>query len=400
MDLKTIVILVVALVIVFFLIFEINAFKTDMNRKFADIDIIMEKQHDDMKTTLKKEILNVTVKFKTYTSELIQQIRTMNNIEKQTVTMMSDHFIEIESNDDKHQIPYLSEMNQVVDENKRKDANDSELYMSETSDANGDRCDFKVKDMDNNILTSTKISDGSPKNTASPKQKLSDKNNKIQVCSPVCTGNENDAMGKENNIENRSSDDEVIDICDNKEDMVNSANGETEENEADKNKETKRKKKSINNDDEEVSQSKMEIMSKTLHKLKKIQASMIHDDESSQEITIGTTNKGTSLAITSGKKNKGIVENLSICTRGDDSNSVISSNYVSNKLSKGVPNDNDSINSQKEKNTFKLKSISRYSKNDLDCIAKSKGIKIPDGSSKVVIYEAIKKANAPNISHQ
>lgn len=197
MDVKFVVLLVVALAIVFLLVSEINALKTDMDKKFNEIDSILEKHNEDLKVTLKKETLTGAAKFKTYTSEMLQQIRTMNIIEKQPV-MMSDHFIEVDSVEQTENpenlnnplatttknahacIPYLSEMNptqydgknsdrkkedvknnkHIQNKDKKEDTKESGLYMSETEQSEEDQ--FKVKDEKNNVLNSTKMSDGKP----------------------------------------------------------------------------------------------------------------------------------------------------------------------------------------------------------------------------------------------
>src|SRR5205807_1187011 len=88
-------------------------------------------------------------------------------------------------------------------------------------------------------------------------------------------------------------------------------------------------------------------LSKKLQHVKKLQASMNSDDMSSQEITLGSKTKGTSLVVKAGKKS----------TFVDD-------------LSLGTVDDNESV-------AIKLKAESSYKKSDLEEIAGKHNINIP-----------------------
>lgn len=176
MDVKFIIIILVALAIVFLLINEINALKLHFEKKFNGIDTVLEKHNDDLKTTFKKETNKHADKYVSYTNEMLQQMRKMNNIERQAV-MMSDHFIEgfygdedRDNNTKGMKIPYLSDTNQKQYHNKQNDVDnkkESTPYMSPTTDndpendgneENNDGDDeFYIKDENNNILNSTKV---------------------------------------------------------------------------------------------------------------------------------------------------------------------------------------------------------------------------------------------------
>ena len=200
MDIKFVVLLVIAVAIVFLLVSEINATNTHIDKKFGEFESILDKQAEDLKLIMKKDLSANSTKFKTYTNEMLQQIRIMNAIETQPV-IMSDHFIEAESieqsdnqdiintnqksdkinnstekNQNLHNIkqhthmniPYLSEVNQSQIHNNDKkiiDTKESSMYMSELDKSDINK--FKVKDEKNNILNSTKMSD---------KQKISESN--------------------------------------------------------------------------------------------------------------------------------------------------------------------------------------------------------------------------------
>ena len=169
MDIKFIILLVLALTIVFLLISEISTLKTYIDKKLNDIDTIIEKHNDELKNIFKKESGKNTDKYISYTNDMLQQMRKMNSIERQAV-MMSDHFGEDYGNDEKgDRLPYLSDTNPTQYGGGGQNINkETELYMSDTSP-----CVFVVKDENNKILASTKLSD-------EPNQTIGNKNSKKQ----------------------------------------------------------------------------------------------------------------------------------------------------------------------------------------------------------------------------
>ena len=196
MDIKFIIAMVVALAVVFLLISELNNIRTKIEKKINGIDIIMEKHNDDIKSIFKKETTKITDRYILHTNDMVQQMRKMNSIERQTV-MMSDHFVEGDydvdqeyidnDNEGEHnQIPYLSDMNQthcIKRDSHLRD--DSGLYMSTTSGTNGA---FIIKDDKNNILQSTKVSDAPKKQFSAKNQKCESKNIAMGQVSTKSTG--------------------------------------------------------------------------------------------------------------------------------------------------------------------------------------------------------------------
>merc|ERR1711916_312211 len=81
------------------------------------------------------------------------------------------------------------------------------------------------------------------------------------------------------------------------------------------------------------------------------------EDLSSENITFGSTNKGTQITVKGISKKK--EDDLSIATDDDE---------------------------------FRLKSISRYSKQELVNIASERGLKFSERSNKSIIYDMIKKS--------
>jgi hypothetical protein len=57
----------------------------------------MKSYNNELTSSIKKDLNNVAAKNKTYYNEFIQQMRTMDSIEKQNINITSDKF---EDNDD------------------------------------------------------------------------------------------------------------------------------------------------------------------------------------------------------------------------------------------------------------------------------------------------------------
>lgn len=174
MDIKFILILAVV-VIVSLLLHDFKSFKKTINRKLIDIENKFNIYNQDFSNIVKREALMSNNKFKTYTSEMIQQIRKMNKIENEQVTLISDGFDDdgLSRCSNRH-IPYLSDSNQI--NTLKLIHNDREsLYMSETENENI----YIVKDNNDNILNSSKII--TTKNASNPK--ISDNNSERNVSS-------------------------------------------------------------------------------------------------------------------------------------------------------------------------------------------------------------------------
>lgn len=130
MELKFIILLIIVLALIFLLFNEINTLKILFDKKN---NIVNEQHVNDIKQTIKRETDN----YKLYTTEMLSQIRRMNNIERQTI-IMSDQFIE--TGNEQPNIMYLSDVNKP----------EVQEYMSTPSEK------FIVKDEQNNVLQSVK----------------------------------------------------------------------------------------------------------------------------------------------------------------------------------------------------------------------------------------------------
>ena len=133
MEIKFIILLIIILALVFLLFNEINTLKILFDKKNIDGDKSIGHYINDVKQTIKLESDN----YKAYTTEMLSQIRRMNNIERQTI-ILSDQFIE--TGNDQQNIMYLSDVNKPIEPE----------YMSTPSEK------FIVKDEQNNALNSVK----------------------------------------------------------------------------------------------------------------------------------------------------------------------------------------------------------------------------------------------------
>lgn len=418
MDVKFVILLVVALAIVFLLISEIYALKSDMDKKFNDIDSLIEKNNEDIKSVMKKEINTVSSRFKTYTNEMLQQIRTMNSIEKQQITLVSDQFVEVDSDDVDNnqtpgQIPYLSEMPpgceykvQVQKQNEQK-TKETEPYMSNT-ELEKENNEFRVRELPvipkslglcpegNNELMPNQ---NTIKNSGNEEPLVSHDQDKEQECensedsdndngsnnsddsddsgsaSDSGSGSASDSedSNQGNQSKNKSKDESVIDEIENQpvnasvspnhnlDEIGHSTSTKTDDlvtnvvNEPSESSEkTSKSDKSTEKNNE---------IKKKLQKYKKLQESMENDDISSQEITVGSNAKGGIITIKTNSlknKNKTIVDDLSM----------------------GTTDDNSSV---------KMKPIARYTKIELEELAKKHGVVVPNKSNKTIIYNAIRQ---------
>jgi hypothetical protein len=124
MTIKFIIILVVIAVAIFILSQLINSAKNSIEEKIENNESLIQKQHTELVEMLKKEMASNYNKYKTSTNDMIQQFRIMNSMEKQHITMLSDDYVEMETEN--------VNLNMGTNESKEP----TKLYMSETTGTN------------------------------------------------------------------------------------------------------------------------------------------------------------------------------------------------------------------------------------------------------------------------
>jgi hypothetical protein len=124
MTIKFIIILVVIAVAIFILSQLINSAKNSIEEKIENNESLIQKQHTELVDMLKKEMASNYNKYKTSTNDMIQQFRIMNSMEKQHITMLSDDYVEMETEN----------VNLNMGTNDSKEP--TKLYMSETTGTN------------------------------------------------------------------------------------------------------------------------------------------------------------------------------------------------------------------------------------------------------------------------
>jgi len=124
MTIKFIIILVVIAVAIFILSQLINSAKNSIEEKIENNESLIQKQHTELVEMLKKEMASNYNKYKTSTNDMIQQFRIMNSMEKQHITMLSDDYVEMETDN--------VNLNMGTNESKEP----TKLYMSETTGTN------------------------------------------------------------------------------------------------------------------------------------------------------------------------------------------------------------------------------------------------------------------------
>jgi hypothetical protein len=124
MTIKFIIILVVIAVAIFILSQLINSAKNSIEEKIENNESLIQKQHTELVEMLKKEMASNYNKYKTSTNDMIQQFRIMNSMEKQHITMLSDDYVEMETEN----------VNLNMGTNDSKEP--TKLYMSETTGTN------------------------------------------------------------------------------------------------------------------------------------------------------------------------------------------------------------------------------------------------------------------------
>lgn len=158
MDLKFIIIIGCLILMGVLIMNEISTLKRDVQTKIDRVGEIIGKYTNELKNEYKEETNQSIIRFKTMTNEMISQFRIMNNLEKQSIVAISDHFdIATDENKEKEKIagkniPYLSEMNGTI-ELKKKSSSKESLYMSNTDKENNV---FIIRDESGTILPSVK----------------------------------------------------------------------------------------------------------------------------------------------------------------------------------------------------------------------------------------------------
>jgi hypothetical protein len=410
MDIKLIILLAVAIAIIFLMMNEMNTLRGDIDKKMNELNNRITVYNEDTKNSFKKETKDMTVKFKTYSADMIKELRTMNNIENQAITHMSDQFAEGDSID-RFGLPHLSDVNPRRDISRRQNHNlnqhqiqrarqrhgftrrydecghivnisnvqlkshprkntendGEEFYMSPVSD------EFKLKESGKvlpsaNGDTYTEETNESENEDNNEVDEEDDGLNDLDDLDFEAYGNENelcedgddgevcedDEEGDEDEDGEVCEDDEEGEEGDEDEEGGEGDGDEDEEGDGDEDDEVCEENE---DGDDEVCEDKK----KKSESYKKIRTSLEEDTENelSQDITFGSTNKGTKILVKSVSKKKNLNnDNLSIATEDDE---------------------------------FKLKSISGYSKNDLIAIASQRNIILADKPTKTIIYNKIKE---------
>jgi hypothetical protein len=134
MDLQTIILLAIVTVVIFFIISELNVFKLDITKRLDNIDENILKNHTKTRIINSKEMRNLNTGIKNYNSDLVDQVKFINNIERDQIQQMSDQFIEGGMSDGNNF--YMSP------DEESKDTKDNILH---------------IRDKNNNLLNSTRI---------------------------------------------------------------------------------------------------------------------------------------------------------------------------------------------------------------------------------------------------
>ena len=166
----------------------------------------MKSYNNELTSSFKKDLNNVAAKNKTYYNEFIQQMRTMDSIEKQNINITSDKF---EDNDDMFS-PSSKKHNEIIvlsDTSEKK----SSKYSSESGSKNSEQIDFsqnqteelkEVKqlqelqqEMNNNVLEEPVVNEEKTVDTTDTKNRV------ILKSISRYTKAELEEMAKINNIE-------------------------------------------------------------------------------------------------------------------------------------------------------------------------------------------------------
>ena len=382
MDIKLVILLAVAIAIIFLLMNEMSTLRDEMDKKMSELNNRITKYNEDTKTSFKRETKEMSAKYKAYTSDMVKEIRMMNNIENQAITHMSDQFAEGDSVDRVGGIPHLSDihprhryqpdiiyprMNPQEKTNSKSTSKTGEdgdaYYMSPVSD------EFRIKD-NGELLPSAKMQTETEEEESENYEEDSDAEDEIDDGDEFDDGEveEEDSEVEEEDDEESEAEyevDEGVEEDEGEEDDEDEDEDGGEEDEDDEDEDDEDEDEDVEDDESEVDDIvDDEEVNETLRakqKLEsyhKIRASMEEDvdDLSSENITFGSTNKGSLITVKGISRKK--KDDLSIATDDDD---------------------------------FRLKSISRYTKQDLVDIASQRGLNVSERSNKTTIYNFIKQ---------
>ena len=377
MDIKLVILLAVAIAIIFLLMNEMSALREEIDKKMSELNNRITKYNDDTRIVFKKETSDMTAKFKTYMTDTIKELRTMNHIENQIITHMSDQFAEADSFD-RPGMPHLSDMNP----NSRYKKNTSPIDINPAQKAESDTVVINTrthnpmhnvthsnrKSIDDELYMSPKSDDFKVKENGKALSSMTDTEAEDVEEDAEDTEPVEDAEDTENaeNAEN------VEDV----EDVEDAENAEDLDRAADT-KQTKTESSKVGTSKASASKADAKTKAK-LETYRKIRASMEDDEDtvSSENITFGSTNKGVQITV------KGIKTKKSDDGETDDTNESESHDS----------HDETDITTASNADVFRLKSISRYSKQDLVNIAREKGIIVTERSNKTDIYNTIRNS--------
>ena len=122
MDYKLIILLLIMLVLILFVIKEIDLMHKDITGKIIQLSSFIDNSYKSLKAHFQSDITTCVDKLKTVNKEYISQVRKMNDYGTQQITNISDHYTE--SDGKNNQIKGLSDM---------KDKENS-LYMSDNKE--------------------------------------------------------------------------------------------------------------------------------------------------------------------------------------------------------------------------------------------------------------------------
>ena len=136
--LNYIILLAIAIIIIYLVYNEINTIKNDINKKIKQEINTIEKRLSTNENKIETELRTATIKLKQTNTEMLDQIRTMDDLERQNI-VVSDNFVEDEMSGDNNNMMYLSEIANCQKE---------ELYMSSPE---------RIYDEHKNVLPSAQL---------------------------------------------------------------------------------------------------------------------------------------------------------------------------------------------------------------------------------------------------
>jgi hypothetical protein len=381
MDIKLVILLAVAIAIIFLLMNEMSTLREEIDKKMSELNNRITNYNEDTKTSFKREAKEMSTKYKAFTTDMVKELRTMNSIENQVITQMSDQFAEGDSVD-RIGIPHLSDIHprhgyrplddyhgplhhhhetpeRTNSKSSGRTGEDGEAYyMSPVSD------EFRIKD-DGDLLPSAKMQNGTDEESENEDgYDEEDRESHEEESEDVESGDEEEFDEDDEEMEegdyDEEDDEDDGEEFEEEDEEVDDEDDEEGEDDEDVDEDDEEE---VVDEDEEVENSEEADETRRarlkLESYRKIRASMEDDEEdlSSENITFGSTNKGTQITVKGISKRKK-EDDLSVATEDDE---------------------------------FRLKSISRYSKQDLIDIAVQRGLNVSVRSNKTTIYDAIKQ---------